>query len=144
MSETPLSIVVERELPYPPEKVWRALTDPQIVKQWLLENDLQAETGRRFTLRAPARPGWNGTVQCEVLAIEPGRLISYSWVVPGPQPGTGLDTVVTWTLAANGAGTRLRMEHTGFRPDQGANLEGAKFGWQMFLGRLDKTLPELP
>lgn len=125
----PLSVVVERDLSFPPEKVWRALTQPQLIEAWLMKNDFEPVAGHRFDLRAD----W-GAVACQVLDIEPNRTLSYTWAA------MGLESVVTFTLTASGTGTHLRMEQTGFRPDQQQAYQGANYGWQKFLGTLEQVL----
>ena len=131
------SVVVEREFPHPPEKVWRALTESSLIEQWLMKNDFQSVPGRSFTLRAEPVPNWNGVIDCQVIAVEPGRTLSYFW-------GTlGLESIVTWTLTPTDAGTHVRMEHSGFRADQEANYKGAKYGWQKFIGGLERVVAGL-
>ena len=109
-------------LPHPPERVWRALTDPERMSRWLMPTDFKAELGHAFSFDTG---GW-GKVQCVVLAIEPLRLLRISWKNPP------LDTTVTWTLFPEGAGTRLEVEHAGFNledPKQRFAYEGMKGGW---------------
>jgi len=131
------SVIVEREFPHPPEKVWRALTESSLIEQWLMKNDFQPVTGHAFTLRAEPVPGWNGIIECQVLAADPSKTLSYTW-------GTlGHGTVVTFTLAPVGAGTHLRMEQSGFRPDQEKNYKGAIYGWQRFIGSLEQVVARL-
>ena len=122
------SVIVERELPYPPEKLWRALTQPHLIEEWLMKNDFKPAVDHRFKFSAD----W-GAVDCQVLAIEPNRTLSYTWAA------MGLESVVTWTLTPTGAGTHLRMEQSGFRPDQEQAYQGAKFGWQQFLAKLEEV-----
>jgi uncharacterized protein YndB with AHSA1/START domain len=124
-----LSVVVEREIPYPPEKIWRALTQPHLIQEWLMKNDFQPVSHHRFTLRGD----W-GSVDCKVLTIEPNKTLSYTW------DAMGLESVVTWTLTATDTGTHLRMEQSGFQPDQRQAYQGAKYGWQKFLGNLEQVL----
>jgi len=124
-----LSVVVERELPHLPDKVWRALTQPQLLEEWLMKSDFKPVVGHRFRFRAD----W-GAVDCRVLAVEPGKTLSYTWAA------YGLETVVTWTLTPASGGTDLRMEQSGFRPDQPQYYEGAKGGWQRFLAALEQLL----
>ena len=124
-----LSVVVERELAYPPEKIWRALTQPHLIEEWLMKNDFKPVVDHRFKLSAD----W-GAVECQVIAIEPNKSLSYTW------GAYGLESVVTWTLTATGKGTHLRMEQSGFRPDQQQAYQGAKFGWQKFFAALEQTL----
>jgi uncharacterized protein YndB with AHSA1/START domain len=124
-----LSVVVEREIAFPPEKIWRALTQPHLIEEWLMKNDFEPVVDHRFNLRAD----W-GAVDCQVLTIEPNRTLSYTWAA------YGLESVVTWTLIATGRGTHLRMEQSGFRPDQQQAYQGAKHGWQQFLTKLEQVL----
>jgi uncharacterized protein YndB with AHSA1/START domain len=127
-SET-LCVVVEREIPHRPEKIWRALTQPHLIEEWLMRNDFKPAVDHRFNLRAD----W-GTVDCQVLAVEPNKTLSYTWVA------YGLQSVVTWTLTPTGTGTHLRMEQSGFRPDQQQAYRGAKGGWQKFFAALEQVL----
>lgn len=131
------SLVIEKELPHPLEKVWRALTQGSLIKEWLMDNDLQPVVGHRFHFRSTPMPNWNGVIDGEVLAVEPNKKLSYSW------NAMGLESVVVWTLAATSGGTLVRMEQSGFRPDQEANYQGAKYGWQKFIGGLERVVAGL-
>ncbi|TRO96290.1 SRPBCC domain-containing protein [Glycocaulis profundi] len=124
-----LSVVVERELSHPPSKVWRALTQPHLIAEWLMKTDFAPVPGHRFGFHAE----W-GAVECEVREVEPDRTLSYTW------GDHDLKSVVTWTLAPSGAGTRLRMEQTGFRRDQPRYFGGAQAGWPRFLDNLEQLL----
>ena len=126
------SVVIERELPYAPEKIWRALTQPQLIAEWLMQNDFEPVVGHRFDFRAD----W-GSVQCQVVEVEPNKLLSYSWAA------YDLESVVTLTLIPTSTGTRLRMEQAGFRPDQQQAYQGARGGWQRFLGNLEQVLARI-
>jgi uncharacterized protein YndB with AHSA1/START domain len=123
------SVVVEREVPFPAEKIWRALTQPHLIEEWLMKNDFTPALDHRFTLHGD----W-GSVDCRVTAIEPNKTLSYTW------DAMGLESVVTWTLTPTRTGTHLRMEQAGFRPDQQQAYNGAKFGWGKFLGNLERVL----
>ncbi len=123
------SVTVERTLPHPPEKIWRALTQGHLIEEWLMKNDFEPVVGHRFNLRAD----W-GAVDCEVTAVEPHKTLAYTWTA------YGLESLVTWTLTPAGTGTHLRMEQSGFRPDQEQAYEGAKHGWQRFLAALEQVL----
>ena len=123
------SVVVERELPHPPEKIWRALTQPHLIEEWLMKNDFAPVVGHRFNFRAD----W-GAVDCRVLTVQPNKALSYTW------NAYGLESVVTWTLTATSTGTRLRMEQSGFPPDQQQAYQGAKFGWQKFFAKLEQVV----
>ncbi len=132
-----LSVVVEREIPYPPEKIWRALTQPHLIEEWLMKNDFKPAVGHNFTLRADPQPNWSGVIDCEVLAVEPNRELSYTWDT------LGLKTVVTLTLTPTNSGTHLRVEQSGFSPDRPQNFQGAKYGWQKFFANLDQVLARM-
>jgi uncharacterized protein YndB with AHSA1/START domain len=131
-----LSVVVEREMPFPPEKIWRALTQPHLIEAWLMKNDFQPVMGHRFSLRGD----WGGVLDCEVLAIEPHRTLSYTWNFAHEDEAYDLKSVVTFTLTPTSAGTRLRMEQSGFRPDQKQAYGGAKVGWPQFFAKLEQIL----
>ena len=124
-----LSVIVEREIAFPPEKIWRALTQPHLIEEWLMKNDFKPVVDHRFNLRGD----W-GAVDCQVLAVEPNKTLSYTWAA------MGLESVVTWTLTPTGAGTHLRMEQSGFGPGQGQAYNGAKFGWQKFFAGLERVV----
>jgi uncharacterized protein YndB with AHSA1/START domain len=125
------SISFELDLPHPPEKVWRALTSPVLLSEWLLPVvGLKLEPGAAFLFKAPPQPGWDGTVNCRCLEIEAHRKLSWAWVVGD------LDTVVTFTLAPTASGTRLSLVQSGFKPDQKQNFAGARYGWKLMGGRL--------
>lgn len=130
------SVVVEREIPYPPEKIWRALTQPHLIEEWLMKNDFSPVVGHRFNLRGD----WGGVLDCKVLAIEPNRTLSYSWDFAHDDPAYDLKSVVIWPLTPTSTGTHLRMEQSGFRPDQKQAYGGAKAGWQQFLAKLEQVL----
>jgi uncharacterized protein YndB with AHSA1/START domain len=132
------AITFEFDLPHAPEKVWRALTDPALLSEWLLPVlDLKLEPGAAFTLKTDPHPGWDGTVDCQLVEIEPPRKLSYTWRVPF------LDTVVTFTLTPTASGTRLQLVQSGFKPDQKQNFGGARYGWRMMGGRLVVLLARL-
>jgi uncharacterized protein YndB with AHSA1/START domain len=130
------SVVVEREFPHPPEKVWRALTQPHLIEEWLMENDFQSVIGHRFKLRGD----WGGVLDCEVLEVEPHETLSYTWNHAHEDAAFALKSVVVFTLTRTSKGTRLRMEQTGFRPEQKQAFGGAKAGWRQFLDNLDQLL----
>jgi uncharacterized protein YndB with AHSA1/START domain len=132
------SLIIEREMPYPPEKIWRALTQGSLIKEWLMENDFQPIVGHKFNFRTKPVANWNGVVDCEVLSVEPTKRLSYSW------GSMGAGTVVIWTLVPTGGGTLVRMEQSGFSADQEANYQGAKYGWQKFIGCLEGVVARLP
>jgi uncharacterized protein YndB with AHSA1/START domain len=135
MTDT-VSVVVEREFPHPPEKLWRALTQPHLIAEWLMKNDFVPSVGHKFKLSGD----WGGVLDCEVLEVEPNESLAYSWDFANDDPRYALKSVVTFTLTPTGAGTHLRMEQAGFRPDQAQASGGARMGWQQMLGKLDDVL----
>ena len=135
------SLSFEFDLAHSPEKVWRALTDPGLLAEWLLPVvDLRLEPGAAFTFRTQPYPGWDGTVNCRILEIEPPSRLSYAWVVGD----MALDTVVTFTLTPTASGTRLSLVHSGFKPAQNQNFGGARYGWKLMGGKLVDRLATLP
>ena len=130
------SVVVEREFPHPPSKLWRALTTPHLIEEWLMKTDFVPEVGRKFHLTGD----WGGVLDCEVLTLEPERSLAYRWDFDNPDPAFALRSVVTFTLTPTGTGTHLKMEQAGFRPDQKQASGGARFGWAKFLDNLDGLL----
>jgi uncharacterized protein YndB with AHSA1/START domain len=130
------SVVVEREFAFPPEKLWRALTQPHLIEEWLMKNDFKPVVGHSFNLRGE----WGGVLDCEVLAVDPSRTLSYTWNFANDDPAFSLKSVVTFTLTPTSRGTHLRMEQSGFRPDQKQAYGGANAGWQQFLAKLDQLL----
>jgi uncharacterized protein YndB with AHSA1/START domain len=126
------SVIVERDLPYPAEKIWRALTQPHLIEAWLMKADFKPVVGHGFRFSAD----W-GAIDCTVLSVEPPASLAYRWC------SNGLDSVVTWTLTPAGTGTRLRMEHVGFKSDQKPALAGATAGWPRFLDGLEQVLAQI-
>ncbi len=137
------SVVLERDLPQSPEKVWRALTEAHLIDLWLMKNDFRPVAGYTFTVRTEPMPGWNGITDCVVLTVEPHRQLSYSWNASGDEAADGLKSVVTWTLTPVGSGTRLRLEHRGFRPENAPAYTGAGNAWPRFLENLERVLAGL-
>jgi uncharacterized protein YndB with AHSA1/START domain len=132
------SIAFEIDLPHPPEKVWRALTNPVLLAEWLLPVvGLEIEPGAAFTFKAPPQPGWDGAVHCRFLEVEAQRKLSYTWVVGD------MNTIVTFTLAPTASGTRLTLVQSGFKPDQKQNFAGARYGWKMMGGKLVDLLARI-
>ena len=132
------SISFEFDLQHSPEKVWRALTDPVLLAEWLLPVvDLKLEPGAAFTFKTQPYPGWDGLVNCRVLEIEAPRTISYTWVVGD------MDTIVTFTLTPTASGTRLSLVQSGFKPDQKQNFGGARYGWKMMSEKLVDVLSRI-
>jgi uncharacterized protein YndB with AHSA1/START domain len=123
------TVVVEREISHPPQKVWRALTTPHLIAEWLMKNDFTPAVDHRFKFTAD----W-GAVECRVLELEANKTLAYTW------SARGVETVVTWTLTPSPKGTHLRMEQSGFKANQPQAFQGAKFGWAKFFTNLEATL----
>jgi uncharacterized protein YndB with AHSA1/START domain len=136
-AESTRTLVIERVFPHATEKLWRALTENPLIAQWLLKNDFEPVVGRKFQFRSDPVPNWDGVIDCEVLVVDPLKQLSYSW------NSLGLESVVLWTLTPTEGGTHLRMEHSGFRPDQEFAYKGANYGWQNFLGGLERVVAGL-
>jgi uncharacterized protein YndB with AHSA1/START domain len=133
------TISFEFDLHHSPEKVWRALTDPVLLTEWLLPVvELTLEPGAAFTFKTQPYPGWDGIVNCRILEIEANRKLSYTWSVPF------LDTVVTFTLTPTTTGTRLSLVQSGFTPDQRRESGGARYGWKLMGGKLVDLLARIP
>lgn len=146
MTDDPRAIRVDQFLAHPPSKVWKALTDPELIARWLMPNDFEPVVGHRFTMHTAPKPAvrFNGVVHCEVLAIEQERLLRISWVDRGDN---GLDSTVTWRLEPEGRGTRLFVEHAGFDPDDPVQQLSRKImdgGFAATLRRLDATVAAIP
>ena len=133
------SLSFEFELQHSPQKVWRALTDPGLLAEWLLPVvEGKLEPGAAFMFKTQPYPGWDGTVNCRVLEIKAHEKLSYAWTVPF------LDTVVTFTLTPTASGTHLSLVQSGFKPEQKQNFGGARYGWKMMGGKLVDVLAKLP
>ena len=132
------SVIVEREIHHPPEKLWRALTQPHLIEAWLMKNDFAPVVGHHFHLSAD----WGGVLGCEVLTIEPNRTLSYTWNLVHDDAAYNLRSVVTFTLTPTATGTHLRMEQVGFRPDQRMAFGGARVGWPKFFAKLEQVLAQ--
>ena len=129
------AIHVTYDLDASPEKVWKALTEPKLVEQWLFPNDLSPEVGRHFTFRTTPAPGFDGVIHCEVMEAEAPRRLVYTWQT-GP-----LDTVVNWSLeSADSGSTRLMLLHEGFRPEDEEIYTLLAGGWRDRSGGLLKEL----
>jgi len=130
------TVVVERQISHPPDKLWRALTQPHLIEEWLMKNDFKPAVGHRFNISAD----WGGVLDCEVLAVEPNKTLSYTWNLAHQDPAFDLRSVVTFTLTPTPTGTHLRMEQSGFRPEQRRAYGGAKMGWPRFFEKLEQLL----
>jgi uncharacterized protein YndB with AHSA1/START domain len=126
------------DLPHAPEKVWRALTDPTLLSEWLLPAlGLELKPGAEFTFKTQPQPGWDGVVNCRFIEIEPNHKLSWAWVVGD------IDTVVTFTLTPSASGTQLSVVQSGFKANQKQNFGGARYGWKMMGGKLVELLERI-
>jgi uncharacterized protein YndB with AHSA1/START domain len=137
------SIIVERQMPHAQEKVWRALTEGPLIEQWLMKNDFQPIVGHKFNFRATPIAGWNGVADCEVLVVDPPKRLSWSQNASGDQAADGLHSIVTWTLTPAGAGTHVRMEQSGFRPQDEGGYQAMSSGWPRVLASLERVAGEV-
>ncbi len=134
------AIRIDYDFPFPPEKVWRCLTESELIARWLMPNDFRAEIGHRFTFRTQPMPsaGFDGIVHCQVLEVVPLKRLSYSW------RGGAIDTIVSWTLQEKPGGTLLHLVHDGFGPADAMAFDGLGQGWQkMKTGRILEVLASL-
>ncbi len=125
------TVSFEFDLAHSPGKIWRALTEPELLAEWLLPAiGFTLEPGASFTLQGPVMPEWDGRVHCRVLEVDPQKMLRYAWMVGD------MDTVVTFTLTPTSTGTRLSLVQSGFREDQKKNFGGARYGWRLMGGKL--------
>ena len=139
--ECPRSLVIERVFSHTQEKLCRALTESTLLAQWMMNNDFELEVGKKFQFRAEPQPNWNGVVDCEVILVDPIERLSYNWGTGGAE--SGLQWVVAFTLTPTMGGTHVRMEQSGFGPNQIAAYNGANYGWNKMLGGLERVLGEV-
>lgn len=136
MTKELAEIRLERVYKQPPDKVWRALTTPELLARWWAAGDIRPEVGHRFELDM----GPWGKQPCEVLAVEPERRISYRFAE------TSINTIITWELAPEGTGTRLTLIHQGFDLDSPLGrraYNGMKSGWPEVLDGMAPVLDDL-
>ncbi|WP_344234055.1 SRPBCC domain-containing protein [Kribbella hippodromi] len=141
-------IEVDQYFPHPPAKLWRALTTPELMAEWLMPNDFRPAVGHRFTFQAKAvgQTGFSGAIACEVLELTPPKRLRISWCDAADPDG--MATEVAWTLQPEGKGTRLFLEHSGFDPDDPTQQLARRFmngGWRSHvLRRLGDLLMAAP
>jgi uncharacterized protein YndB with AHSA1/START domain len=128
-------------MPHPAEKIWRALTTSDLIAEWLMKNDFRPAVGHKFQFRATPIPGWSGVTNCEVIALDPPNRLAYRWG-DGTESDSGLKTIVTWTLTPTAGGTLVRMEHSGFRPQDEGGYKGMGGGWPRIVGGLERVAGE--
>ncbi|MEO7221938.1 MAG: SRPBCC domain-containing protein [Devosia sp.] len=124
------TVVVEREISFPPEKIWRALTQPHLIEEWLkMKPDFSAQVGQTYKLTAD----W-GAIEGRVLKSEPHTSLSYTW------SAFGLESVVTYTLTPTPKGTLLRVEQSGFPTSMEFAYQGAQQAWPEYLAAIEELL----
>ena len=127
------TLAFELDLNHSPQKVWRAITEPELLSRWLLPvTGFKLDVGAAFTLNTQPVGGWDGVVKCRVLESEAHKKLSYAWVVGDME----IDTVVTFTLSPTETGTHLSITQSGFKPHQKQAFGGARYGWNLMGGRL--------
>jgi uncharacterized protein YndB with AHSA1/START domain len=131
------TVIVERELAAPAEKIWRALTQPHLLEEWLMQNDFKPVKGHKFTLSRDPAPDVKVRIEGEVLEVEPNKTLSYTWAAYGTQ------TVVTFSLTPTANGTMLRVEQAGFAANQKAAIKGANASWPHFLKALEDLVKKM-
>lgn len=133
-------IRIETVYPYPPERIWLALTNSDVLSQWLMPNDFEPRVGHQFRFRTKPAPGFDGIVHCEVLELIEPELLSFTW------KGGPVDTIVTFTLDRIAEGTRLCLEQRGFKGFSAVSVSYLLGqGWKKMFGRiLPKVLNQLP
>ena len=136
------TIVLVEDFRQAPGKVWRALTDPQVLARWLMPNDFQPRIGHEFSFRGVPVPatGFSGTVRCKVIELIEGRRLAISWADPA---GPTSNWTVTWTLEPHGNGTRLTLVHDGFDPTSPTEQLSRRImsgGWRPALRRFGTVL----
>lgn len=148
LNDDPQAIHVDAFLPHPPEKVWRALTEPELIARWLMPNDFKLEIGHHFTFKGFPIPaaGFGGTGHSEVLDFEPGKMLRIAWRA-APDDLSSLDSTVTFTLAPEGRGTRLFLAHEGFDPGDPYQAAARRLmggGWAGVGGAIARAIAEMP
>jgi uncharacterized protein YndB with AHSA1/START domain len=143
-----MTIEVDTFYPHPPAKVWRALTEPELIARWLMPGDFRLEVGHRYTMESRPIPstGFSGLVQAEVLAFDLEKLLRISWRDAADEDR--VDWTLTWTLQPEGRGTRLFLLHEGFDPDDPLQRQAHTImngGWRTGVpASLEKLLDSLP
>ena len=134
-------IVVDEVFPHAPETIWKTLTTGDLIDRWLMKSTgFEPVEGTRFTLQTTPAGAWDGVIHCEVLEVVPNERLSYSWRGGhdgNAEYGSRLATIVTWTLAKVGGGTRLRVVHSGFvLPKNATTLRNLREGWKQVVGKI--------
>jgi uncharacterized protein YndB with AHSA1/START domain len=140
-------IVVDEIFPHEPSTVWKALTNGALMARWLMPpTDFAPVEGHRFTFQTTPAGDWDGVIHCQVLEVRENERFAYAWSgghAANIGYGSRLETVVTWTLTASEAGTRVRLVHSGFvLPRNESALETMGKGWKVVMQRLETFTAE--
>jgi uncharacterized protein YndB with AHSA1/START domain len=149
MTETaadPRVIEIDQFYPHPPQRVWMALTTPEVMARWLMEpSGFAPIVGTRFTFRTQPMPsvGFSGEIACEVVDVVEGEQLAMSWAdARADKPSAW---VVRWTLHPEGSGTRVILRHSGFDPDDADEQRSRTImgnGWVRIVAQLGAALEE--
>ncbi len=144
MTDDLRTIRVDAFLPHPPAKVWKALTDSELMARWLMPNDFKLEVGHTFTFQGRPIPeaGFGGVGHSEVLAFETEKMLRIGWCA-APEDESALDSTVTFTLEPEGTGTRLFLLHDGFDPDDAYQVAARRFmggGWKQVCASISAVI----
>jgi uncharacterized protein YndB with AHSA1/START domain len=124
------TLVLVRDLPYPPAKVWTAITDPEQLREWApFDADRNLGAVGNVTLTTVRAPSPHVT-ETQVRRADPPRTLEYTW--------GGND--LRWELEPAGAGTRLTLWHN---IDRRFISMGAA-GWHICFDVLDRYLGDQP
>lgn len=142
------SIVIDEVFPHSSEVVWKTLTTPELISRWLMvPTGFEPVQGKRFTFQTTPAGAWDGTIHLEVLEVRPNERLVYSWHgghEANKEYGSRLETVVTWTLSKVEGGTRLHLEHSGFRtPKNDSAFRSMSGGWPKVLQKIGAVTEEL-
>lgn len=146
MTETadPRVIEIDQFYPHPPQRVWQALTTPELMARWLMEpSGFAPVVGTRFTFRGQPMPsvGFSGEIACEVIDVADGEQLAISWADARSDKPSGW--VVSWTLHPEGTGTRVILRHSGFDPGDAVQQRSRTImgnGWVRIAAQLAHTL----
>lgn len=129
--------------PHPIEVVWDYLTKPELVAQWLMENDIKPVVGHEFQFRSKPVPAieFDGIVYCKILEVQPPQQLSYTWNCSPADIGYKINTVVQWNLVPKDNGTELLLHQTGFKEqDNEAFYQAMHGGWVKQIEKLTVNL----
>lgn len=127
------TLVFVRRLTHPPERVWRALTEPEELRAWapfVPDRNLARPGEATLTMFEDATALGDGS-PAEVTRADAPSLLEYRWQ----------DDVLRWELEPDGAGTRLTLRHTIADRDW---LPKVAAGWHLCLDVAERLLDGRP